>query len=54
MMSAHQAKKRLEELAHEAERLEEMEIRRDLHPHEWSRLCGLYEEIRILESSMEK
>lgn len=51
-MQLKQARRKLTDLINEASRLEDLEDHRDLLPHEWSRLCGLYQEISVMEADL--
>jgi hypothetical protein len=48
-MTPQEARHRHGELVKEAGDLERLEDRRDLTSYEWSRLCGIYREIREIE-----
>jgi hypothetical protein len=44
------ARRKLAGIITEADKLERLEDERDLAPHEWSRLSGLYREMTFLEA----
>jgi hypothetical protein len=51
-MNLQEARREHGQQIKEAGQIERLEDKRDLHPHEWSRLCSIYRRIKDLEQFM--